>query len=161
MEKPLVEKEYLLQKFPGKGGWTFAEIPEVLQNKNHPFGWVKVKGKIDDFEFSNFNLAPMKKGKLFMPIKAEIRKRIGKQAGDYVKIVLYEDKTVFEIPQEIVDCLKCDEQAYKKFMKLKERHQKEFINWIYAAKKEETKARRINATMDKVLKGENLYDKME
>ena len=47
MEKPLVNKEYILEKFPGKGGWTFASIPEVLQNKNTPFGWVKVKGTID------------------------------------------------------------------------------------------------------------------
>jgi hypothetical protein len=27
MEKPLVNKEYLLEKFPGKGGWTYAAIP--------------------------------------------------------------------------------------------------------------------------------------
>lgn len=30
MEKPLVDKDYLLQKFEGKGGWTYAEIPEIL-----------------------------------------------------------------------------------------------------------------------------------
>jgi hypothetical protein len=28
VEKPLTDKEYLLEKFPGKGGWTFARIPE-------------------------------------------------------------------------------------------------------------------------------------
>lgn len=42
-EKPLVNATYLLKKFPGKRGWTYAEIPEVLQNKNNLFGWVKVK----------------------------------------------------------------------------------------------------------------------
>ena len=26
-EEPLVDKEYLLEKFPGKGGWTYALIP--------------------------------------------------------------------------------------------------------------------------------------
>jgi hypothetical protein len=45
MEKPLVENKYLLQKIPGKGGWTYAAIPEVLKSKNTPFGWVKVKGE--------------------------------------------------------------------------------------------------------------------
>lgn len=45
--KPLVNKKYLLEKYPGKGGWTYAVIPEVLQNKKAPFGWVKVKGTID------------------------------------------------------------------------------------------------------------------
>ena len=30
--KPLVNREYLLEKFPGKGGWTYALIPEILQD---------------------------------------------------------------------------------------------------------------------------------
>ncbi len=34
MEKPLVNKKEQLQKFPGKGGWTFVAIPEVLQDKS-------------------------------------------------------------------------------------------------------------------------------
>jgi hypothetical protein len=33
MEKPLVNKKYKLQKFPGKGGWTYAMIPEIPQDK--------------------------------------------------------------------------------------------------------------------------------
>ncbi len=49
--QPLVNQSYLLQKFPGKGGWVYAAIPEVLQNKNNPFGWVKVKGSIDGCAF--------------------------------------------------------------------------------------------------------------
>lgn len=32
-EESLVDKEYLLEKFPGKGGWTYALIPEILQDK--------------------------------------------------------------------------------------------------------------------------------
>jgi len=37
MSKLLVDKEYQLKKFPGKVGWTFAEIPEVKQDKKSPF----------------------------------------------------------------------------------------------------------------------------
>ena len=43
-EKPLVDKKYLLEKFPCKGGWTYTIIPEILPDKNSPFSWVKVKG---------------------------------------------------------------------------------------------------------------------
>ncbi|WP_418264219.1 DUF1905 domain-containing protein [Flavobacterium faecale] len=59
MDKPLVDKNYLLEKFPGKGGWTNAAIPEILQNKNNPFGWVTVKGSIDSFKIHHFKLMPM------------------------------------------------------------------------------------------------------
>ena len=43
MEVPLVDKDYLLERTPGNGGWTYAPIPEVPQDKKAPFGWVKVK----------------------------------------------------------------------------------------------------------------------
>jgi hypothetical protein len=46
---PLVNKKYLLEKFKGKGGWTFAQIPEILQDKHSPFGWVRVRRTIDTF----------------------------------------------------------------------------------------------------------------
>lgn len=81
-DKALVNKNYLLEKFSGKGGWTFAVIPEVAQDKHAPFGWVKVKGFIDDVEIYNYRLQPMGNGKLFLPVKAAIRKAIKKEAGD-------------------------------------------------------------------------------
>jgi hypothetical protein len=51
-EKPLVDKEYLLDRFPGKYGWTYAEIPEILPDKNSLFNWVLVKGSIDGYFIS-------------------------------------------------------------------------------------------------------------
>jgi len=151
MEKPLVQNEYLLQKFPGKGGWTYAEIPDVLPSKKTAFGWVKVKGSIDNFEFSGLKLAPMGLGRVFLPVKAEIRKKIKKQAGDTVQILLYPDESALEISAEIIDCLNTEPKAYEKFISLPEGRQKDFLDWIYAAKTEDTKAERISITIDKVL----------
>ena len=34
MEKPLVDKTYLLQKFPCKDGWVYTIIPEIPQDKH-------------------------------------------------------------------------------------------------------------------------------
>jgi hypothetical protein len=76
VEQPVVDRICVLQKFPGKGGWTYAEIPELLQNKNTAFGWVTVKGSIDSFEINQYKLMPMGNGKLFLPVKASIRKKI-------------------------------------------------------------------------------------
>ncbi|MEL6143495.1 MAG: DUF1905 domain-containing protein, partial [Bacteroidota bacterium] len=106
LEKPLVNAEYLLQKFPGKGGWTYAEIPEILQNKDNPFGWVIVRGSIDEFELKQYKLMPMGEDKLFLPVKKDIRKKIKKEAGDYVKIILYADDSPVVIPDEIIECFR-------------------------------------------------------
>ena len=149
---PLVENIYLLKKFPGKGGWTYASIPEVLQDKTAPFGWVKVCGYIDDYEFKHFKLMPMGDGTLFFPVRAEIRKKIKKEAGDEVRIILYPDLSALEIPEELLVCLKDEPLAHERFLGLSEGKQKEIIDWIAQAKKEETKVERIASSIEKLLK---------
>jgi len=134
----------LLNKFPGKGGWTYAEIPEILQDKNAPFGWVKVRGFIDSFELKNYKLMPMGNSKLFLPVKKEIRRKIKKEAGAYVKIILYADTSLLEIPKEIIECLKNESyEIYTAFLSSTEGEKKTYLDWIYKAKTEETKVNRI------------------
>ncbi len=154
--KPLTNKVYLLEKFPSKGGWTYAELPEIKPDKNTSFGMVKVKGTIDDYEIKNYNLMPMGNGKLFLPVKAEIRKKIKKQAGDYVHVILYLDDTPVELPEELKLCLQNEPNAYETFCSYTDGEQKAFIDWIYAAKKEETKVERIVKMLKKLEKGEHL-----
>lgn len=158
-EKPLINKKYLLEKFPGKGGWTYAAIPEVLQDKHAPFGWVKVKGQIDDFEIKNYKLMPMGNGKLFLAVKAEIRKKIGKEEGDWINVVLFADNAPTEIPEELLLCLRDDPPAYKTFLSYTDGQQKEFIDWIYSAKTDQTKVERIAETLRKLAKKNKLRDK--
>jgi len=158
LEKPLIDKKYLLEKFPGKGGWTYAIIPEVLQDKHAYFGWVKVKGFIDDFELKNYRLMPMGNGMLFLPVRAEIRKKIGKKEGDWVHVKLFADNDALEIPKELMLCLEDEPQALKNFLTYTESEQKAYIDWILGAKKEETKIERMAETVNKVLKGLKFRD---
>lgn len=157
--EPIVNKKYILEKFPGKGGWTFARIPEILQDKKAHFGWVKVKGTIDGFEIKKYHLMPMGEGKLFLPVKAEIRKKIKKTAGDYVHVVLYPDNEPLEIPEEMLLCLQDEPDALKFFNSLSESEQKYYVQWVYSAKKEETKVNRLAKTINKLAAGEKMYDK--
>jgi len=159
-EKPLVNSEYLLKKFSGKGGWTYAEIPEVLQNKNNPFGWVKVKGFIDEFELNQYKLMPMGNSKLFLPVKKEIRKKIKKEVGDYVKIILFSDESKLEIPQELIECFKNEpKRVYETFLSFTEGEQKSYLDWIYQAKTDTTKTQRIVLMMERLQKKLKLHDK--
>jgi len=158
LEKPLIDKKYLLEKFPGKGGWTYAIIPEVLQDKHAYFGWVKVKGFIDDFELKSYRLMPMGNGMLFLPVRAEIRKKIGKKEGDWVHVKLFADNDALEIPKELMLCLEDEPQALKNFLTYTESEQKAYIDWILGAKKEETKIERMAETVNKVLKGLKFRD---
>jgi len=121
-EQRLVDQAYLLDKFPGEGGWTYAAIPEVLPNKNKPFGCVKVKGSIDHYPFKNHTLMPLGDDRLFLPVKAEIRKKIGKEEGDWVRVVLFADEAPLDTPEELLECFALEpDVALENFLKLKER----------------------------------------
>ncbi|MCT4590217.1 MAG: YdeI/OmpD-associated family protein [Carboxylicivirga sp.] len=148
-EKTLTNKTYLLQKFPGKGGWTYAEIPEIKPDKHAWFNWIKVHGFIDNYEIKHARLMPMGNGQMMLPVKAAIRKAIGKDAGDHVHIKLFPDNLPVTIPQELIDCFELEDQRLlKAFNQETSNQQQEIISWIYEAKKEETKAKRIIKMMD-------------
>ena len=143
-EKLIINKEILLQRFPGKGGWTYASIPVKLPKTKNKFSWRKVRGKIDNFEINDFRLMPMGDGTIFLPIKFSIRKVIKKEAGDYVKIILYEDKSVYQVPQYILDCISMESQVIQnKFAALSESKQREYSKYIESVKSEDARAKRI------------------
>ena len=157
--KPLINKKYILERFDGKGGWTFAHIPEIPQDKHAHFGWVKVRGTIDGYEIRKYHLMPMGNGKLFLPVKAEIRKKIKKDVGDKVHIILYPDNEPLEVPEEMLLCLRDEPQALSYFNSLSESEQKFYIEYIYSAKKEETKIDRMAKSINRLQRGLKLYEK--
>jgi hypothetical protein len=148
--KTFSQQKISIEKISWQRRLDFAELPEVEKSKSNPFGWVKVKGTIDGFEIKKYHLMPLGNGNLFLPVKAEIRKSIKKNAGDYVHIILYPDTE----PLEMLLCLQDEPTAFKFFNSLSESERRYYINWIYSAKKEETKVSRLAKSIDKLLKKE-------
>jgi hypothetical protein len=155
--KPLFNKKLLIQKYPGKGGWCYVVVKGIPASKKRKFGFVRVSGTVDGFAVEKYNIMPMKTGDFFFPIKAGIRKAVKKKEGDTVHIILYEDNAPLTVPQELLNCLKEDAKALRTFKGLSDAEQKQYLDWIYSSKREETKIERIAAAINKMVKGEKLY----
>lgn len=84
----------------------------------------------------------MGNGSLFLPVKAEIRKKIKKQEGDTVQVILYLDNEPLEIPEEILLCL-AEPCSFTFFKSLNQGEQKNYIQHIFLLKNENIKISQI------------------
>jgi hypothetical protein len=159
--KPLINQRFKMEKYPGKGGWTYVVIPKVFKDSNAPFRWTRVKGTIDGYEIKKYHLMPMKSGKLFLPVKLEIRKKIKKKEGDWVMVVLYPDKDPLEVPDELLICLEDEPAALRFFESLSDSEKKYYIQWIFGAKREETKVTRMAKAINRLSQRLKMYQQQE
>lgn len=142
-----------IQQFKEQGektGWSYITIPADTADKLKP-GFRKsfrVKGKLDDHSISQTALLPMGNGEFILPLNSAIRKAIHKNKGAMVNLSLTEDSKPLQLSADLAECLSDAPAAEKKFTSLPRSHQMYYSKWIESAKTTQTKAKRIQLTIE-------------
>ena len=135
------------------GGGAFVEVPfdvEAVLGSKRP----KVKAMIEGVPYRGI-LTRMGTECHLLIILKEIRAQTGKTFGDEVKITVELDTEprVIEVPAELKKLFKTEKEAKAFFEKLSYTHQREYVNWINEAKREETRQNRIVKTIEMLKQG--------
>jgi hypothetical protein len=154
---PLIDREVLLEKFQGKGGWTYIQLPDIPKDQRRYFGLVKVYGKIDAYELPTCNLMPVKNGILMLPVNAGIRKQIKKEAGAKVHLTLYAaDASEPEIiPDDFMECLRDEPAAFAAFQSLSKDEQSRCLQWVMENTVTEARIQRMADAINHLAAGRN------
>jgi uncharacterized protein YdeI (YjbR/CyaY-like superfamily) len=88
-------------------------------------------------------------------VRKDIRAAIGKNVGDTVRVEIERDteERVVDIPEPLAKALAKNKKASDFFDSLSYTNRKEYARWISEAKKEETRTKRLEATIEKLLTG--------
>lgn len=161
----MISFETIICRFEEKGektGWTYVDIPADIaqQLKADTRTSFRVKGCLDAVQIAGLALLPMGEGAFILPLKASLRKKIGKGEGALLHLDLEEDKNFnIVIPDDLALCLEAETVA-EQFDQLPKSHRNYFINWINGAKTIETRTKRIAMTVNAMSKGLNYGEMM-
>lgn len=90
-------------------------------------------------------------------VRKDIREKAGKTYGDEIEVELEEDTEPREvsIPKDVRQALENDAEAEAIFKQLAYSHQKEYVEWIEEAKRDQTRQRRIVQMLELLKQGKN------
>lgn len=140
---------------------AYVEFPFDAEEIFGRKGKLKVKALFDGKVLYRGSLFHMGKKSHVIGLTKNIRKQIDKTFGDKVLVEIEEDSDVREvvIPEDILSLLGKNPGAKEFYESLSFTDRKEYICWIEAAKRPETRNNRLGLFIEKLNKHSKLHDK--
>jgi hypothetical protein len=149
--------EATLQKPEIPGSWTYLVIPLNIEEIFGSKGQIKVRGTINGYPYRS-SAMPSGDGTHYMVVKKEIRDKIHATQGSTVFVTMTQDQEerTVTLQDDFKNALESNNRAYTHFDTFSYSRQKEYIDWIEAAKTEATRLKRIHVAIEKISQGEPL-----
>jgi len=135
------------------GGGACVYFPYDVEKEFGTRGRVPVKVTFDGVAYAG-SMVKYGAPQHMLGILKNIREQIGKGPGDMVDVTLEKDESerTVAVPAELEKLLK-KEKVWAAFDKLSYTHKKEYVRWIEAAKREETRANRLSKSVEMLRSG--------
>jgi Bacteriocin-protection, YdeI or OmpD-Associated/Domain of unknown function (DUF1905) len=133
-----------------RGGGAFVEVPADVVAALGGKGRIKVSATFDGIPYRG-SIVSMGGGSMVLGILKDIRGRLEKSPGDHVDVTVEVDdaERTVDVPDDLAAALD-DTGSREAFDALSYSHRREYVTWIEEAKKPETRARRINQTVERL-----------
>ena len=149
-EGPMAEKKlkFKAKIEPAGMGGTFVLFPYDTEKEFGIRGKVPVKATMDGVPYTG-SLMKCGLADHAMHVPKAIREELGKNVGDVLDVTVWRDheERVLEVPAELARVMK-KEGLLQFFDSLSYTHRKEYCRWISEAKKEETRAKRLEKAVE-------------
>jgi hypothetical protein len=144
-----------------KTGWTYFYVPDAVAEALKPGqkASFRVKGLLDEFPIKLVSTIPMGSraevddASFIIPVNADMRRGIGKEAGAKVRVMLELDTDPLPQSDDLLVCLADEPAALATFEKMPLSHRHYYVKWIESAKTHKTKAKRITNTVIGMARG--------
>jgi len=138
------------------GDWTILRLPEEASAKLPSRGQVMVEGTIDGVEFQT-PLEPDGKSSHWFRVDAKLLKATGAKVGDTVglsvKAIPNKDWPNPDVPTDLQEALEANSQVYELWQRITPMSRWEWIRWIRATDRGETRKHRIEVGCSKLKSG--------
>lgn len=137
------------------GSWTILVLPKSASAELPSRGMTMIEGTINGSHFQEV-LEPDGKGSHWFKLNKAMREAIGADVGDTVTVAAEPTNKWPEpqVPADLKAGLSADAQAYKLWQEITPMARWDWIRWIRATNRQETRKHRIEVAFSKLRHGE-------
>ena len=135
----------------GRGGGAFIVLPAGALGSLGKGNRFRVTGSLNGTKFESSTMG-MGSGRVCVGVHKATRQAAHVEIGDEVEVEVALDSRSREVmvPDDLASALATDAAAAEAFDRLSFTHRREYVEWITSAKREETRARRIDQTLQRL-----------
>ena len=135
-------------------GWTFVTLPKRASAKLGAKGRVPIQGTINGFAFRS-SAFPDGEGSHLVQVNHEMKQGARVAAGDVAAFVIEPatDDVEVDVPPALAQALDARPGAKAQWDDITPKARAEWVKWIASAKKEETRAARVERTCERLAEG--------